>query len=162
MTIRDLTPDDLDWVLEINREHESLLSVLDRAGLAQLVDMSALARGIPEQAFLLAMDRSADYESWNFQWFRQRYDRFLYVDRIAIASQAAGGGQGKKLYSDFYALAARLGYPMVCAEVNSAPANPASLAFHAKQGFDVVGEEEVPGRGKSVRFFVKTIAADQI
>ena len=157
MTIRDLTAADLDWVLEINREHEALLSVLDRDGLARLVDMATLARGIEGEAFLLGMDAGADYESWNFQWFQARYPAFLYVDRVAVASSAAGGGQGKRLYADFYANAARMSYPMVCAEVNSDPPNDASLAFHAKQGFSTVGEEAVPGRGKSVRFFAKDL-----
>ena len=157
MTIRDLGPGDLDWVLAINREHEALLSVLDRDDLAELFGKAALARGIEGEAFLLAMDQSADYDSWNYQWFCARYPAFLYVDRVAVASAAAGGGQGKRLYADFYAQAAARGFAMVCAEVNSRPANDASLAFHAKQGFEVVGEDEVPGRGKSVRFFRKAI-----
>lgn len=155
MIVRDLGPDDLDWVLAINREHEALLSPLDRDGLARLAGMAVLARAVAGQAFLLAMDQDAAYDSWNFQWFRPRYPRFLYVDRVAVASAAAGGGQGKALYADFLAQARARGYPTVCAEVNSDPPNPASLAFHARQGFQAVGEEPVPGRGKSVRFFVR-------
>ena len=155
MTVRDLDAQDLDWVLEINREHEALLSVLDRTGLARLVDMAVLARGIGREAFLLAMDHTADYESWNYQWFRPRYERFLYVDRVAVASTAAGGGQGKRLYADLRVQARARGYPIVCAEVNARPANHASLAFHERQGFRAIAEEAVPGRGKSVRFFVR-------
>lgn len=158
MTIRDLTADDLDWVLEINREHEALLSVLDRDGLERLFNMATLARGIEGEAFMLAMDAGADYESWNFQWFRNRYPAFLYVDRVAVASAAAGGGQGKRLYADFCANAVKMAYSMVCAEVNSVPPNHASLLFHDKQGFETVGEEAVPGREKSVRFFAKNPA----
>ena len=157
MTIRDLTPDDLGWVLDINREHEALLSVLDAQELADLVAKATLARVIEGEAFLLAMDQSTDYDSWNYRWFCTRYPRFLYVDRIAVASAAAGGGQGKRLYADFYAQAAQRGFSMVCAEVNSVPPNDASLAFHAKQGFTVVGEAPVPGRGKSVRFFTRAL-----
>lgn len=156
MTIRDLTDADLDWVLEINREHQALLSILDRAALAELVSKAALARAIDGEAFLLAMDQDADYDSWNFQWFRARYANFLYVDRVAVASSAAGGGQGKRLYADVYEQARALGVPMVCAEVNADPPNHASLAFHEKQGFQTVGEAPVPGRGKSVRFFTRT------
>ena len=108
------------------------------------------------EAFLLAMDRAADYESWNFRWFRPRYPHFLYVDRVAVASSAAGGGQGRRLYADLIATARDRGYPLVCAEVNCDPPNDASLAFHARQGFDAVGEEPVPGKAKSVRFFART------
>ena len=42
--IRDLAPADLDWVLEVNRVHEHLLSPLDRDGLAALVAGARLAR----------------------------------------------------------------------------------------------------------------------
>lgn len=155
MTVRDLGPDDLDWVLAINREHEALLSPLDCAGLARLAGMAVLARVIAGEAFLLAMDQDADYESWNFRWFRPRYPRFLYVDRVAVASAASGGGQGKRLYADLRDQALSRGYPTVCAEVNSDPPNPASLAFHEKQGFHAIGEEAVPGRAKTVRFFAR-------
>ncbi len=157
MTIRDLTQNDLDWVLEINREHEALLSVVDRAELARLFSLATFARGIEGEAFLFAMAQGAAYESWNFQWFTQRYPHFIYVDRIAIASAAAGGGQGKRLYADLNSLATERGFPMICAEVNTIPPNDASLIFHEKQGFDAVGEAEIPGRNKSVRFFAREL-----
>ena len=155
--IRDLGSVDLDWMLPINVEHQDLLSVVDRDGLARLLRLATLARGIEGQAFVLVMDQGAAYDSWNFLWFRPRYDHFLYVDRIAVASTAAGQGLGGRLYADLFAIAADHGYPRVCAEVNSDPPNDASLAFHDRQGFETVGEEPVPGRGKSVRFFTRPI-----
>ena len=43
-------------------------------------------------AFLLAFDQSAQYDSPNFLWFRSRYPRFVYVDRIVVVSSARGRG----------------------------------------------------------------------
>jgi predicted GNAT superfamily acetyltransferase len=43
-------------------------------------------------AFLLALDQDADYDSPNFRWFSARYPRFVYVDRIVVASAARGRG----------------------------------------------------------------------
>lgn len=43
-------------------------------------------------AGMLAMDQDADYASPNFQRFRARYPRFVYVDRIVVAQSARGRG----------------------------------------------------------------------
>lgn len=152
---RDLSAADLDWVLRINREHEAQLSVEDRDGLARLLSIAVLARGVAGEAFVIVLDETADYASPNFRWFRDRYDRFLYVDRIAVAGTAPRG-HGRRLYEDVFQSARALGYPRVTAEVNTAPPNPVSLAFHARLGFDAVGEATLPDRGKSVRYFART------
>ena len=36
------------------------------------------------EAFLLAFDEGATYDSPNFQWFRRRYERFVYIDRAPV------------------------------------------------------------------------------
>src|SRR4051812_2035101 len=50
----------------------------------------------------LAMDQDADYASPNFQWFRARYPRFVYVDRIVVAPSARGRGYARLLYRDLF------------------------------------------------------------
>ena len=149
---------DLAWVLEINRIHEALLSPLDANGLAALVAEARLARVIrPQSAFMVVFDQSAAYDSPNFKWFVERYPRFLYVDRIAVSPEAGGGGYGRALYDDLFRQAEALGHTTICAEVNSAPPNPGSLAFHDRLGFEAVGEAHLPDRGKSVRYFARTL-----
>ncbi len=44
------------------------------------------------EALLLAFDQAADYDSPNFLWFRERFPRFVYVDRIVVAGEARGRG----------------------------------------------------------------------
>ena len=67
--------------------------------LTQLIGEASYARRIGElDAFLLAFDQDADYDSPNFLWFRERYPRFVYVDRIVVAAAARGRGLARLLY----------------------------------------------------------------
>src|SRR5437660_7462354 len=68
-------------LLALNNEHAQELSWLEPARLRHLVEEAFLARRIGGlDAFLLAFDQSAQYDSPNFLWFRARYPRFVYVD----------------------------------------------------------------------------------
>ena len=70
-----------DALLALNNEHAQELSWLEPTRLAHLVQQSFLARRVGEvDAFLLAFDQDADYDSPNFLWFREHYPRFVYVD----------------------------------------------------------------------------------
>jgi hypothetical protein len=78
-------------LLALNNAHAQELSWLEPARLRHLVEQAFLARRIGElDAFLLAFDQSARYDSPNFLWFRSRYPRFVYVDRIVVAASARG------------------------------------------------------------------------
>lgn len=77
-------------VLALNNEHAKELSWLDADRLVALAGRAFLARRIGAvDAFLLAFDQDADYDSPNFLWFRSRYPRFVYVDRIVVAPRRA-------------------------------------------------------------------------
>ncbi|TIP69850.1 MAG: GNAT family N-acetyltransferase, partial [Mesorhizobium sp.] len=71
----------------------------------------------------------------NFLWFRERYPRFVYVDRVVVAGEARGRGHARRLYEDLFDHALRAGQTIVTCEVNAEPPNPASDAFHAALGF---------------------------
>jgi len=85
-------------------------------------------------AFLLAFDQDARYDSPNFLWFCARYPRFVYVDRIVVRHRRAGA-------------AARAGSIAICSSMRlkpdtsalsvsqQQPSKPASDAFHAALGF---------------------------
>ncbi|MEO1293443.1 MAG: GNAT family N-acetyltransferase [Pseudomonadota bacterium] len=95
--------------------------------------------------FAFCLRERAAYQSPNYRWFEARYDAFLYVDRIAVASTARSLGLGAALYAAVFEAAEQAGLP-VCAEVNTAPPNPGSLRFHKRLGFREVGEQVyVPG-----------------
>lgn len=146
-------------VLALNNDHAKELSWLDGDRLAELVGRAFVARRIGiVDAFLLAFDQDADYDSPNFLWFRSRYRRFVYVDRVVVAHAARGRGHARRLYDDLFAEARRAGHDRIVCEVNREPPNPASDAFHAALGFTEVGATRLPDGIKTVRYLTRPLA----
>lgn len=157
--IQPLTEADYSAVLALNAAHTLETGPLDREELADIIDQAFYARevGGGADAFLIAMDQDAAYESPNFDWFKARYPRFLYVDRIIIASHARRRGLARGLYEDLFVQARRGGHEIVACEVNIDPPNPASDALHAALGFEEVGQAVIYGGAKVVRYFVRRL-----
>ncbi len=145
-------------LLALNNAHAQELSWLEPARLQHLVAQAFLARRIRNiDAFLLAFDQHADYDSPNFLWFRARYPRFIYVDRIVVAESARGSGCARRLYQDLFEHSEKAGHARVVCEVNSRPPNPASDAFHAALGFIEVGTASIHEGRKTVRYLLRTL-----
>jgi len=131
---------------------------LDPAGLAALLaEASRAVVAEPEAGFLIAFADTARIDGPNFRWFAQRMAGFLSIDRVIVAPAARGRGVARALYADAAAHARGLGLAALVAEVNTAPANPGSLAFHDREGFVPVGEAHLPDRGKTVRYLRKGV-----
>ena len=80
-------------VLALNNEHAEELSWLEPEQLSALLGEAFYARRIGAlEAFIMTFDQSASYDSPNFLWFRGRYPRFVYVDRVVVAAEARGRG----------------------------------------------------------------------
>src|SRR6185436_9536072 len=145
-------------LLALNNEHARELSWLEPERLQHLVEQAFSARRIGSvDAFLLAFDQDADYDSPNFLWFRTRYPRFVYVDRIVVARRARGRGHARRLYDDLFQHARRAGHQRIVCEVNREPPNPASDAFHAALGFSEVGGAAIHGGAKTVRYLTRVL-----
>lgn len=145
-------------MLALNAAHERETSALGAAALGRLIAM-AFHVGLADDGragFVLAFDQDADYGSANFLWFRRRYARFVYVDRIIVGAPARGRGIARTLYEALFVAARAAWHAMVGCEVNIAPPNPGSLAFHTALGFAAVGEGAVGG-GKLVRYLARPI-----
>lgn len=153
MTTRSFQPTDRNWVLALNKAFEVELSPLDAPGLQSLVDAAFLAQvADPEAAFLIALDQRSANESPNFLWFCERYEAFVYVDRIAVSASHRRRGHAVALYDALFAAARVAGHSHITCEVNSDPPNPGSDAFHFSQGFEIVGERYLDDRDKTVRY----------
>jgi len=145
-------------LLALNNAHALKLSWLEAERFRHLLAQAFLARRIGEaEALLLAFDQDADYDSPNFLWFRARYRRFVYVDRIVVAAEARGRGHARRLYRDLFAQAGSAGHQRIVCEVNSDPPNPASDAFHAELGFVVVGTAAIHGGAKTVSYLERIL-----
>lgn len=156
-----LTPasEGLEEILTLNNALAAELSLLTTESLSALLAQAFHARKIgAADAFLIGFDQTAAYASPNFLWFRARYRNFAYVDRVAVAPHARGKGLARRLYADFLSAAARAGHTIVACEVNRVPPNPASDAFHAALGFEPVGEAEIYGGERTVRYLALRIA----
>ena len=146
-------------LLALNNAHARELSWLEPKRLQHLVGQAFRARYIGSlDAVVLALDQDADYDSPNFQWFRVRYPRFVYVDRIVVAAAARGRGYARLLYLDLFDRALRAGHEWVVCEVNSRPPNPQSDAFHAALGFAEVGSASIHNDSKTVRYLARALA----
>lgn len=154
MNRRPAVAADFDTILALNAESVQFLSPLNAARLQDLHSQAALHEVIVvgEQvvAFLLAFREHARYDSVNFQWFAQRYERFLYVDRVVVSKAHQRAGLGRALYAFVFAHAAATGAPLITCEYDLLPPNPVSQAFHARFGFQEVGRQTVANGTKWV------------
>ncbi len=141
------SPETRQGVLTLNAENVVETAPLDPERLDWMLRHSALALARPDgRAFVICFGPGAPYDSQNYTWFSNRYDDFLYVDRIVVGRELRGAGVGRALYRSVLADAEARAVPVVC-EINKVPPNPGSDAFHAALGFSVIGEAETaPGR----------------
>lgn len=160
-TIRAYSSEDEAFVLRLNEDCTPEVGDMDQRRFAQIREAAfsiliAESDGEPV-GFLILLRARAPYDSDNYAWFEERFDRHLYVDRIAIDEMARGEGVATALYEEAFNLARESGDPRVTAEVNEMPPNPASLAFHDRMGFLKLGTR-LSNAGKSVVLLERPVA----
>ena len=160
MNIRDLTHTDVEAMWAINEEGLPGTGQVSPAELTALLDLASFAVGAFENelmlGFVICLPPRTAYGSLNYAWFNQRYDAFLYVDRIAVAPANRNQGVGSALYERVVATAMEHTVP-VAAEVNRLPPNPGSMRFHHRFNFVEVGTLD-HGANKSVTMLLRTEA----
>ena len=143
-TIRPYTSSDLETLHQINVASQPGVGAVSVEALSKIIaegtcHVAANDAGAP-LGFLLTLGPGAGYASKNYQWFDERYEDYIYVDRIALAPDTRGQGIGTALYE--HAFKAFTGEALLIGcEVNTAPPNPASLRFHKRLGFEEVGAQ---------------------
>jgi len=149
-------------ILEVNESglpHVNRISAADLAAYSAQSHYFKVAReGGRIAAFLLAFSERAAYDSPNFLWFRDRYPRFVYIDRIVVAPAQRRSGIGRVLYADLERVACAHAPDLTC-EVNLDPPNPGSFAFHERSGFFEVGRQHTGGGEKFVCLMSKDLSA---
>lgn len=162
MQLRSYRADDLDAIHTINEAEVPAVGTVTREALARIADASTIALVAEIDAeiagFCLVLPPGTDYGSSNYRWFADRYDDFVYLDRIAIDPSRRRTGLGRALYGEVERLAVerRPGATHFALEVNVRPRNDVSLAFHAELGFEEVGRRETD-YGALVSLMSKTI-----
>jgi uncharacterized protein len=151
MRLRDFTSGDSDTICRINDSEIPNVPSCTPRDLQQLAEQSVYFRIAETDSgevagFLLALDES--------QWFKSRYPRFIYIDRVVVSAPFQSQGIGRLLYADVAALAAKRS-PLLACEVNLRPANPRSLRFHEGLGFRQVGMQNTENGKKTVALMIK-------
>lgn len=139
MIIREIEDRDIPDLLSLNQQYVHFLSALDREKFTQLkniCDLSVVAEESGQLAgFILGMTSGKDYSSLNYQWFNDRYENFLYIDRVVVSGAMQGRGVASQLYEYASSWALDRSLSRLLAEINIQPENPYSLSFHQKFGF---------------------------
>ena len=163
LSIRDAVPADLPAVQAMNQAAQPAVSDMPLEETRRFLEIAAYFRlaieGDAVAGFLIGLEPGTDYASLNYAWFSERYDSFVYVDRIVIEEGFRGRGVGGALYADFERFGRERGAPRMTCEVNTRPRNDISLRFHAKSGFREVGEQDTEGGKKTVVMLVKEFRA---
>jgi len=163
LSIRDATSADLPAVQAMNQAAQPAVSDMPLEEALRFLGIAAYFRlavqGDAIAGFLIGLEPGADYASMNYGWFCERYDSFVYVDRIVVAEGFRGNGVGGALYADFEHFGRERGVPRMTCEVNTRPRNTISLRFHAKAGFEEVGTQDTEGGRKTVVMLVKEFRA---
>ena len=92
--------------------------------------------------FLNALLPSKEYKSEHYQWFNDKYDSFIYVDRIIFNKSYQNQGYGTVFYDDLINSIKNKSLDIAC-EINTKPYNKQSIRFHKKYGFKEVGRKDI-------------------
>lgn len=152
LRLRDALADDLATVAGLNEEAGQAVAPLGAADLLWRYQRAPYFR-IAEvdgvfAGFLIALDAGSGDGNPGYHWFRARHERFLYVDRIVVASGFRGLGLGRVLYADLISFA-EVRVPVLGCQVALEPRDDAALLFHASLGFRETGQVALPGQGRA-------------
>lgn len=158
--IRDAVESDLPAVLELNEAGVPNVNRVSPDTVRWFLGNAVYFRVAVEQAavagFVTALGSDADYLSVNFRWFKERYERFVYIDRIVVAGWARRRGIARRMYEDLEAFSRPVA-PLLACEVNTRPRNEVSLGFHERFGFRKVGSQDTEQGAKTVRLMIKRL-----
>ena len=145
MEIRALQISDSSSIWEINEQGLPGTGKVSEQEILDLLNFSSLSIGLFDNnsllGFVICLPPKTAYGSLNYLWFNERYDDFLYVDRIAVSTTKRNQEIGSKLYQAVIDTASKLGVS-IAAEVNLRPPNPDSVRFHQRHGFTEIGQFE--------------------
>ena len=144
--IRALAAGDRAAVLQLNRENRPALATVEADDLDALLahegcHLVAVDTAGEVVGFLVSFPRESRYDDSEINALRRRLaEPFYYICQVAIARSHRGRGIGRAFYEAVAVAARSRGARIICCDVNLAPANPGSLAFHQRLGFASIGE----------------------
>ncbi|MFN3963911.1 GNAT family N-acetyltransferase [Silanimonas lenta] len=162
--IRDVREHELDLVTAINNsagpsilpmDAEKVRFFWNEADYFRVMEQDGVVTG-----FLVGFSDRAPHDSPNFRWFRERYENFLYIDRIVIAAPRRGGGRGRAFYADVMSFAEPR-WAKLCCEVFLGVGYDPALLFHGSFGFREVGQQTMDGTGLRACMLMKELCSHE-
>jgi uncharacterized protein len=158
--VKELRHDLAAWagLVALNNGNARETSLLKSDKFSRMIAAASVGTFIePGAAFLLAFAHDDAFDGGHFLWFRDRFETFLYIDRVIVADSHRRRGLGRLLYADLFRRASENGHSTIACEVNAQPPNPTSDAFHAALGFVQVGTATFDDGAKTVRYLVRQL-----
>jgi predicted GNAT superfamily acetyltransferase len=145
--IRDCRPGDFDEVRRMNNENDPAVSWLERDELESDLAVAKYALVIGDdivKGFCVTFESGLARDlGVNYKWFTERYPNFVYLDRVVIDAPHRSQRLGEALYREVERrIREEITTTLLTCEVNLRPRNDGSLRFHARLGFEQVGEQE--------------------
>lgn len=155
-TFRECTIADVSTMWEINEQGLPGTGKVTEKEISYLMQISEVCIGAYHEkslvGFVICLLQKRNYASLNYSWFNERYEKFIYVDRIAVDTQFRDQGIGSKLYQRVIQYSTENSIP-ITAEVSLNPPNPGSDRFHIRHSFSSVGEFHQ--ENKSVTMYIR-------
>ena len=162
IVVRDVREHELDSVLALNNAAGPAILPLDANRLRRFFRSAEYFRVAERDGslagFLVGFGPDAGHDSDNYAWFRERYPRFFYIDRIVVASRRRGGGLGRAFYADVQSHA-ELRYPHLACEVFLGQDNDPALLFHGSFGFREVGQHVMSEHDVRAAMLMKSLCS---
>ena len=138
--LRPIEPRDHGFVIELNRLHVHLTAPMEEPRMLELLQWTERAVVIEVDdtpaGFVFTFPAHTAYDSASYRELCRRFGQFTYLDRIVIDDAFQRRGLGTLVYDEIEASAER----RVVLEVNIAPPNEPSLAFHRGRGYVGIAE----------------------
>ena len=144
--IEQATEDDLEFILSLNEDSVPAVSSSNLEMMKHFLLISDYFKVCKVNrepiGFLTALLPAKDYNSEHYQWFNDKYDSFIYVDRIIFNKSYQNQGYGIVFYDDLINSIKNKSLDIAC-EINTKPYNKQSINFHKKYGFKEVGRKDI-------------------
>ncbi len=164
LEIKPIEAQDFDEILVLNESNVPHVNSIDHGELKSLGEQSTAFIKVVEEGKLaglvIALAPGQAYQSMNYRWFSENFERFLYIDRIMVSPDFRRRGVATMIYDELARVCRKADLQRLTCEVNIQPPNPGSLALHDRIGFVQADTQKTDGGNKEVSLLVKEIPAD--
>ena len=158
--LRNVKFEDLKDIIEINEQSIPAVNTVSLIQFETFLRDSIYFKAVTNLSqkicgFLLVLPSGLEYDSLNYKWFSSRYEKFAYIDRIAISEKWRNKGMRKSLYTDVENTLKD--YKLIACEFNVIPPNQVSKQFNESLDYENVGFQLTENGTKKVSLMTKKI-----